>query len=714
MQEIDVSLIKLHGVAAHSKISHGKRKIEQVDVVLERKRELIRNQVAEVINLTPEDITPTKNRMPDNISDLKQKADDFDHLVFLMKEKLKISNRRQKIQILTMAPRSWSIPKTAQEFSVSEYAVRQARKLAAEKGILELPERKRGKVLSANTKEIVVNFFNDDEYSREMPGMKDCVSVRRNVTEQKRLLLCNLKELYSLFKLQNPTLEVGFSTFCTLRPKWCVLLGRSGTHSVCVCTIHQNVDLMLSSVKLEKDRHQLMDMMVCDRESKKCMIHRCEKCPPTSVVEKYMAEQLQPQLQFENENSFIQEDEEIINFKLWTTVDRSDLVSHSLPVSDFITLLVEKLNKLTAHSYIAKSQAKFLKKCKSNLKENEVIVLGDFAENYKFVIQDEVQSYHWNQQSCTLHPLVIYQRQGETLKDHCLCFISDDLLHDTAFVYKVMSEAIEYCKLHISKDISHCYYFSDGCAGQYKNCKNFRNVCLHHEDFSIKCSWSFFATSHGKSPCDGLGGTVKRLAARASLQRVETGHILNANDLFTFCKENIAGIVSHFISKQEMDTVRKFLQQRFIEARTLPGTRSFHHFEPLSATVIAVKRVSEDVDYDMRYDLVLGKRVDTEIPEAAEVKASDFVLCSYDKEFWIGFVESVNKDEDDAFIKFMHPPYPARSYTWPTREDTCFVPLVNILCTISTPETVTSTGRQYKISEADVQKIEDEGKKLNN
>ena len=29
----------------------------------------------------------------------------------------------------------------------------------------------------------------------------------------------------------------------------------------------------------------------------------------------------------------------------------------------------------------------------------------------------------------------------------------------------------------------------------------------------------FFANSHGKQPCDGIGGTVKRLTAKASLQR---------------------------------------------------------------------------------------------------------------------------------------------------------------------------------------------------
>ena len=81
-------------------------------------------------------------------------------------------------------------------------------------------------------------------------------------------------------------------------------------------------------------------------------------------------------------------------------------------------------------------------------------------------------------------------------------------------------------------------YFSDGCAGQYKNCKNFVNLCLHEQDFDITAEWHFFATSHGKGPCDGLGGTVKRLAARASLQRCSDGYyqdqILTAKAFFGF------------------------------------------------------------------------------------------------------------------------------------------------------------------------------------
>ena len=53
----------------------------------------------------------------------------------------------------------------------------------------------------------------------------------------------------------------------------------------------------------------------------------------------------------------------------------------------------------------------------------------------------------------------------------------------------------------------------------YINQKNFVNLCNHENDFGIKAEWHFSATSHGKGACDGVGGTVKRLAARASLQK---------------------------------------------------------------------------------------------------------------------------------------------------------------------------------------------------
>lgn len=77
-------------------------------------------------------------------------------------------------------------------------------------------------------------------------------------------------------------------------------------------------------------------------------------------------------------------------------------------------------------------------------------------------------------------------------------------------------------------------YFSDESSAQCKHYKNFINLYYHEENFGMAAKWHFFATSHGKNSCDGIGPTIKRLATRASLQRMTKEQILSAQDLFEF------------------------------------------------------------------------------------------------------------------------------------------------------------------------------------
>ena len=55
-----------------------------------------------------------------------------------------------------------------------------------------------------------------------MPEKKDYGSVSKGVHNLK---LCNLQELYTDFKEKHPNVNIEFSKFCALRPKWCVLVG---------------------------------------------------------------------------------------------------------------------------------------------------------------------------------------------------------------------------------------------------------------------------------------------------------------------------------------------------------------------------------------------------------------------------------------------------------------------------------------------------------
>ena len=66
---------------------------------------------------------------------------------------------------------------------------------------------------------------------------------------------------------------------------------------------------------------------------------------------------------------------------------------------------------------------------------------------------------------------------------------------------------------------------------------------------------AFRATSHGKGACDGLGGTVKRLAARASLQRLYDRQIMTPMQLYEWAHDNLQGIVFEWCNGVEYSEV---------------------------------------------------------------------------------------------------------------------------------------------------------------
>ncbi|KAK4872099.1 hypothetical protein RN001_016223 [Aquatica leii] len=122
-------------------------------------------------------------------------------------------------------------------------------------------------------------------------------------------------------------------------------------------------------------------------------------------------------------------------------------------------------------------------------------------------------------------------------------------------------------------------YFSDG-ASQYKNKKNFINLCQHDNDFGLIAEWNFFATSHGKNSCDGIGGTTKR------------------EDMFKYCAEKITGITYIFVSAQEIKQTEAELMKRFELCLTVKGTRGYHRFVPVNDNEIRCFTTSTSEEFD--------------------------------------------------------------------------------------------------------------------
>ena len=690
LDSLDLSPFKT-SVSKRDKLSHAKKKLRQAHTEVKKK-------VARGMKLNEQDLEET-----DVDEDSCQGCKDLDRFVSLLKEKVRdVGTRHEKIKLLTLAPHSWSVNKMSKEFGVKRNLAWQAQQLKKTKGILADPTPKKGRSLPQDTKEKVTAFYESNEFSRMCPGKKECVAIRdengKKVYRQKQLLLVNLKELHVAFKEKHPQNPVGFSKFCQLRPKWCIPVTAAGTHSVCVCQQHQNAKLVVAALPEKNiDYKMLLSKIVCNLENRDCMIHLCDKCPGKDALHEYLADLF---------DSYDFDLDESICCKQWGQTDRSNLVSLTVSIEEFICTATDMFDSLRQHHFTAKAQSGYISSLKESLSQEEAIVLLDFAENYSFIVQDAVQGYHWNNSQATLHPLVVYFRTEEELQFLNFCIISDCLKHDTTTVHAFISKLIPELRKKLPL-IKKLIYFSDGAASQYKNYKNFTNLCHHNHDHGLDAEWNFFATSHGKSPCDGIGGTVKRLVARASLQATTQGHILTPGDMHEWACDNIPGVTFFYVSAEEVsaNAAKVDLESRFAQASTLSGTRSHHCFVPTSETELNMKRLSADSHYTVASISTQSPRA--EIISFKQLPPGKYVACVYDREWYVGCIVECSEQHGDVMVNFMKRSTSGLFY-WPppSKKDECWVPLQHIICLISAPELQGHIARFYKLDPKDARTIE--------
>ena len=176
---------------------------------------------------------------------------DYEELIRSLKSKFQeTQEKNEKYQILTLLPTSWGEKKIQNEFGCTLYMARTAKQLRKTKGILSVPDAKTpSNILNTEIENIIQQFYIDDEISSVMPGKNDYISLRVNGVKQKvqkRLMLMTLKEAYQMLKKKYPkNFKFSFSYFASRRPQNCIFPGSSGTHTVCVCSIHENIKLMM-------------------------------------------------------------------------------------------------------------------------------------------------------------------------------------------------------------------------------------------------------------------------------------------------------------------------------------------------------------------------------------------------------------------------------------------------------------------------------------
>jgi len=175
---------------------------------------------------------------------------------------------------------------------------------------------------------------------------------------------------------------------------------------------------------------------------------------------------------------------------------------------------------------------------------------------------------------------------------------------------------------------------------------------------------SFFATSHGKSACDGLGGTVKRLATKASLQRPYNEQILTPKQLFEFAVDNIPAIDFEYCTVDDYDEAEKKLLSRFNESKAIEGTHKLHTLKPISENRLDTKPFSSSAQSKTEIVTIDDYLTPTDLQKIE----SGYVTVVYDKSWWLAYI--LQKNEQNEFeVSFLHPKGPAPSFKYPNPSD---------------------------------------------
>lgn len=99
------------------------------------------------------------------------------------------------------------------------------------------------KKLKTQVEADVINFFEDDDYSRPCPGKRDFF-VRKQVKRQKRFLSGTLKNLHEKF-CEKMGYRLSYATFCKLKPFW-VVHWKVTERDTRVCKVHENMELLVT------------------------------------------------------------------------------------------------------------------------------------------------------------------------------------------------------------------------------------------------------------------------------------------------------------------------------------------------------------------------------------------------------------------------------------------------------------------------------------
>ena len=181
-----------------------------------------------------------------------------------------------------------------------------------------------------------------------------------------------------------------------------------------------------------------------------------------------------------------------------------------------VDMFKASLTVLKKHIYSKRVQNREHNRIKEYLDHCEILVHVDYAESYKNVHRDEIQSGYFGNSIFRIFTACCYNKllidNGDGLKKDPVVVISESKDQNRMAALTCLKKVIEEVERINAANYTKVVVWSDYCAAQFRSRFVFRLLTNRFFE-GIKLTWFYNEKSYGKDP-DGVGGTMKNIVFR--------------------------------------------------------------------------------------------------------------------------------------------------------------------------------------------------------
>ena len=548
-----------------------------------------------------------------------------------------------------------------------------------------IPQRNVG--LPEGSRKKVIDFYYRTDIVYTSPRIKDEITVwtkTGKVKMRKYYLTMYLRELYALYKEENPTTKLGFTLFTQLRPKN-VLLLKDQPLDQCKCIIHENNHKKLDALGVNNDRTIFWPAVLCNSAdyNSDCWKGVCKQCCNGKAIP------------FPDEP-----EDKVVTYKEWGFNNQKRMVlnTYECAFGELKENFLDKFSVFQKHVRCKRIMHDTFERDK--LDPQCHVLQVDFAMAYSCQYQDEIQAALWSRRSVNLFTAATYDTTGQE-RSYMIVSDTPDKGKNSicVFIHKLVEE-IDF------KDGEDLVIYSDGPATEFKN-KFVTGKLLYMISSTLgrRVYWKYFATSHGKGVVDGIGGAAKaRVREKVGSKGEDAVVVQNSTDFAGLASELLKNVKVLHISQHEVDAMLNILKpfDHVVEAK---GISSCHvaqcdgHDVKMWHTSLEMNKVPTVSIHYGPNNLGKGKSIispGTSYPKPVEVKKKkcvsdwkknivigDWIVVKINGNHFPG--EVLRKRGDDCEVNVMIPAGKT-CWKWPHVKDCIFYEPKNIFKKINSPD----------------------------